>query len=128
MFKSSIFLAVAALTLALWGCNKQSSNPLGGERPATNATAEHDHSNHPHSDSADASSNSEIKAELAKLTGEDRAMAEKQQICPVSGEALGAMGAPIKVDVNGKPVFICCAGCKKELLAKPDEYLAKLQK
>ena len=38
------------------------------------------------------------------------------------------MGAPIKVDVNGQPVFICCEGCKDKLLSKPEEYLAKLKK
>ena len=38
------------------------------------------------------------------------------------------MGTPIKVDVNGQPVFICCAGCRTSLLKDPEKYLAKLQK
>jgi hypothetical protein len=67
-------------------------------------------------------------AAFAELPADDRALAEEQKICPVSDEALGSMGAPIKIDVQGKPVFICCEGCKEELLAKPDEYLAKLKK
>ena len=74
------------------------------------------------------SPNAEVTANLAKLSNEDRALAEKQKVCPVSGEELGSMGAPIKVDVKGQPVFICCEGCKEDLLSKPDEFLAKLQK
>ena len=38
------------------------------------------------------------------------------------------MGTPIKVDVNGRPVFICCEGCRESLLAEPAKYLAKLSK
>ena len=29
--------------------------------------------------------------------------------------------------VGDKPVFICCPSCKKDLLANPDKYLAKLK-
>ncbi len=68
-----------------------------------------------------------MKAELAKLSPEDAASAEKQHVCPVSGKMLGTMGAPQKIDVNGQGVWICCAGCKDQLLEKPDEYLAKLK-
>ena len=51
---------------------------------------------------------------------------EEQKICPVGGGALGSMGTPVKVDVNGKPVFICCEGCEEPLLADPEKHLAKL--
>jgi len=68
-----------------------------------------------------------MKAELAKLSPEDAESAEKQHMCPVSGEMLGTMGAPQKIDVNGRNVWICCDGCKDQLLEKPDEYLAKLR-
>jgi YHS domain-containing protein len=67
-----------------------------------------------------------IKASLALLSTHDRALAEKQKICPVSGEALGAMGAPKKISVAGHDVFICCQGCEKELTSEPDKYLAKI--
>jgi YHS domain-containing protein len=73
-------------------------------------------------------SDPKITAALAELSTEDRALALKQKICPVSGEALGSMGAPLKVDVKGRAVFICCDGCREQLLAKPDEYLAKINK
>ena len=69
-----------------------------------------------------------MRAELAKLSAEDAASAEKQHVCPVSGKMLGTMGPPQKIDVNGQQVWICCAGCKDQLLQKPDKYLAKLKK
>lgn len=77
--------------------------------------ADHDHAGHAHESS-----------DVAELSPEDSEAAAKQGICPVSGEKLTAMGAPIKVDVNGRTVFICCDGCKEKLLADPDKYLAKL--
>ena len=67
-----------------------------------------------------------IIAALAKLSPTDRAIAERQRICPVADFALGSMGTPRKVDVNGTPVFICCEGCRESLLEAPDKYLAKL--
>ena len=69
-----------------------------------------------------------IAAAFAKLSGEDRSLAQEQRLCPVTDLSLGSMGAPIKVNVHGRPVFICCKGCESKLLAKPDEYLAKLPK
>ncbi len=50
----------------------------------------------------------------------------KQHFCPVTGEMLGVMGPPEKVDVNGESVWICCYGCKDKLLADPEKYLAKI--
>ncbi len=70
----------------------------------------------------------EIAAAFAKLSVEDRALAKKQRICPVTELPLGSMGTPVKVDVNGRPVFICCEGCRKSLLGAPVKYLAKLPK
>ena len=69
-----------------------------------------------------------MKAELAKLSPEDAAAAQRQHMCPVSGEMLGTMGAPLKIDVKDQQVWICCEGCKDKLLASPDEYLAKLKR
>ena len=67
-------------------------------------------------------------AELAKMPPEEKASAEKQQVCPVTGEMLGSMGPPKKVDVNGQPVGICCEGCREELLTNPDKYLSMLKR
>jgi hypothetical protein len=62
----------------------------------------------------------------AKLSEEDRKLAEKQKVCPVTGERLGSMGEPIKVTVKGRAVFLCCKGCIDEIKTNPDKYLAKL--
>ena len=68
-----------------------------------------------------------MNTELAKLSPVDRASAEKQHVCPVSGKMLGAMGAPHKVEVNGQQVWLCCSGCEGQLRENPEEFLAKLQ-
>jgi hypothetical protein len=56
----------------------------------------------------------------------DRIAARQQGICPVSGEPLGSMGKPIKLTVEGREVFICCAGCEDALREDPEKYFAKL--
>jgi YHS domain-containing protein len=63
---------------------------------------------------------------LAELPAADRALAEKQKVCPVSGQQLGSMGKPVKVTVKGKTFFLCCEACKEDLNKDPDKYLAKL--
>ena len=116
----AVLLACATMTLGLSGCG---SDTGGGNKPqggTSNGTA----SKGGNKDSAEMQ---EVKVNLAKLSDEDRASAEKQKICPVSGKLLGSMDAPEKVDVDGQPVWICCGGCESELLKDPDTYLAKLK-
>ncbi|MAT50860.1 MAG: hypothetical protein CMK32_06730 [Porticoccaceae bacterium] len=69
----------------------------------------------------------EIQKALDQLPPDDRQIAMQQKTCPVADYPLGAMGVPIKVDVQGTPVFICCEGCRSRLLASPKEYLDKLK-
>ena len=54
-----------------------------------------------------------------RQTKSDQLHARAQGICPVSGQKLGSMGAPVKVKVGEKEVaFLCCKGCVgKELNA-----------
>jgi hypothetical protein len=113
--------AFAALSLGLSGCN--SNVPEKTTQPAAGSAVE-SHEGHAHSP-ADLE---KAKAELAKLSPEERGSAEKQHVCPVTGEMLGSMGPPKKVDVKGQQVWICCDGCREELQANPDKYLAKLKK
>lgn len=130
-----ICFSAAALALAvafgISGCG--SSATTKSTTSTTAATERHQAShengnnaiaNHPESSAA----NADITAALAELPADDKTLAEKQKVCPVSGELLGTMGTPIKIDVKGQPVFICCEGCKEKLLSTPDEYLAKLKK
>lgn len=63
---------------------------------------------------------------IAKLSKEDAALARYQVICPVMEKPLGSMGMPVKVDVAGRSVFICCEGCREELLEKTDESLKRI--
>lgn len=115
------------LAFGLSGCGSSASSqaPEKDSEPATAGKSNDDHGNHA-GHAQESTPNPKVVAALAELSAEDRLLAEKQKICPVTGELLGSMGAPLKVDVNGMPVFICCEGCKEELLKKPDEYLAKL--
>jgi YHS domain-containing protein len=108
------------VALALSGCGAATQAPSISQPPA--AHGDHDHPGSSQSDME------KMKAALAKLSPEDAASAEKQHMCPVSGEMLGTMGAPQKVTVNGQQVWICCDGCKDKLLENPDKYLAKLKK
>lgn len=51
------------------------------------------------------------QGETGQLSEHDQLHIAIQKICPVSGEKLGAMGSPIKVDAGGQHVFLCCKGC-----------------
>lgn len=116
------FLPLATLP---WfaGCGSPSTGPSASPPAGTQAShVEHDHGDHDHG------STGEVAEQLAKLSPEDRTVAEKQKICPVTDEPLGSMGVPPKVTINGREVFICCQGCEGELREKADEYLAKLPK
>lgn len=141
------FLAVA-IAIALAGCGTSSPPDPDPDREVTpradtsKVPEEHDHAvaDPPHPASqADGSQpggstqnpsnggDMEKMAEgLAKLSPTDRASAEKQHFCPVSGKMLGTMGAPIKVTVEGREVWLCCSACEDPLRADPDKYLGKL--
>jgi uncharacterized protein (TIGR02231 family) len=70
-----------------------------------------------------------IKAELAKLSPQDRQLAEAQVFCAVDQESpLGSMGPIQKVMINNQPVFLCCKGCLAEANAHPNETLSECQK
>lgn len=69
-----------------------------------------------------------VTAERAKLSPQDRALVEAQEWCVISNEErLGGMGAPIKLDIKGQAVFICCKGCKNKAEREPEKTLAKLE-
>jgi hypothetical protein len=122
---------VSLFVLGVSGCGSPDSDTADTSAPAATTSAvadEHDGHHHGDDDQDAAKSDMEKMTEqLASLSAEDRASAMKQHVCPVSGEMLGTMGVPEKVDVNGQAVWICCDGCKDKLLAEPDKYLAKLK-
>ncbi len=65
-------------------------------------------------------------AEIKKLPAEQAEVALKQKVCPVSNEPLGSMGAPIKVEAEGKTAYLCCKGCQGEFDKDPKAVLTKL--
>jgi Cu(I)/Ag(I) efflux system membrane fusion protein len=69
---------------------------------------------------------SKVRAALAKLSPEERRLAEEQKICPVLGGRLGAMGAPVPVMLDGRKVLLCCKSCLSKAQADPKGMLAKL--
>jgi Cu(I)/Ag(I) efflux system membrane fusion protein len=70
-----------------------------------------------------------IKANLARLGAEDRKLAEAQKYCAVNQEnLLGSMGTPVKLLLQGRPVFLCCPGCEEEAKAHPDKTLEVVEK
>jgi hypothetical protein len=125
---SLLYSAAVVLTLGLYGCGGPSgTEPMNQPVPPADADASGTHGDHAQGDDNGSSDMEKMKVELAKLSAEDAASAEQQHMCPVSGEMLGTMGAPIKVGVDGQQVWICCEGCRKSLLENPSKYLAKLQ-
>ena len=50
----------------------------------------------------------------------------RQKVCPVSGQPLGSMGKPVSVEVQGRTVYVCCAGCIDAVKADPNKYLAMI--
>jgi hypothetical protein len=66
-----------------------------------------------------------VKANMNLLSPRDRKVARAQKVCVVSGNPLGSMGTPFKVEIDGQPVFLCCDGCKDRALEHCDETLAR---
>jgi uncharacterized protein (TIGR02231 family) len=68
-----------------------------------------------------------VRASLAKLTPEDRSLAEAQVWCAIDQESpLGINGPPFKMMIKNRPVFVCCKGCQAEAKAHPDKALTML--
>ncbi len=124
-WKSVSCFAVVAMCAA--GCQTQTAPSM------TDATAEpvqtagddqhkdgDDHADHGESD---------IAAALAKLSAEDRNAADAQKYCAVMNtNLLGSMGMPLKLEIKGESVFLCCSGCQSKALDNPDETLAAVAK
>lgn len=60
--------------------------------------------------------------DFSGLSASDRDLALAQKTCPVTKKPLGSMGAPIKISISGRTVFVCCDGCidlAKDMPSKP---------
>lgn len=71
-----------------------------------------------------AAEKAEIRKAMEPLSAEDRALAEAQEICPVTEVRLGSMGmgTPVKLEIEGRTVFICCEGCRDSWVNEPEKY------
>jgi RND family efflux transporter MFP subunit len=70
-----------------------------------------------------------IDTAMQVLSAEDRKLAEMQKFCAVAQTSrLGSMGAPFKVIIEDRPVFLCCEGCKDAALRDPKATLAAVGK
>ena len=119
MTKAALLVGLAVVV----GCGKPGSPTVAPTTSATTSSVP----DAPAPTEEQQTSAEEIAAERAKLSPADRALVEAQEWCVISSdERLGSMGAPIKLDVKGQPVFVCCAGCKKKALADPDATLKKV--
>ncbi len=43
--------------------------------------------------------------------------------CPVTGDALGSMGAPYVIVYQGQEVKFCCASCTNDFFKDPEKYM-----
>lgn len=107
--------------------------PEGGAAPGAAAAAEAPKTDAPAADAPKADApqaavelKAEEIAEIKKLPAEQAELALKQKVCPVSNEPLGSMGAPIKVEAEGKTAFLCCKGCQGDFEKDPKSVLSKL--
>lgn len=110
------------VVLPLAGCANETPEP---KKPATRVSAQPAHK-HENGKKAEKEAG-EIRQSLAKLSPEDRKLAQEQKYCALETDnLLGSMGAPVKVMVKDKPVFLCCKGCKEDALQDADKTLAKV--
>jgi len=106
-------VCAALLPFTLIGCYGQETPESAGSgaRIAKPTTPADDHSKGP------------------ALSEDDKALVLAQRLCPVSNEELtfgSDMGDPVKLDVNGETVFICCIGCEKGVRGNEEAILAKV--
>ncbi|MFO0949717.1 MAG: heavy metal-binding domain-containing protein [Isosphaeraceae bacterium] len=60
---------------------------------------------------------------IDRLPPAEREQARKQATCPVTRKPLGSMGTPVRIEVDGRSVFLCCSGCEGAVRRDPAKYL-----
>jgi hypothetical protein len=109
------WLGLFALLGLLAGCGVSSTQSIPAPKPTGSAKSE------------EQDPEAKIQQALAKLSPEDRKAAEEQRFCPIADDSrLGSMGAPVKVTLKERTVFLCCASCKKQAERHPDRTLARV--
>jgi hypothetical protein len=113
---ASLFFLAASLLLAS-GCGQDAKQHAHKSAPAKGEDA-HEHGT---------DSGAKIAAVRAKLSDEDRKLVEAQEFCVVqTKQRLGSMGTPVKLDIEGQPVFLCCKSCTRKATSDPEKTLKTL--
>lgn len=68
-----------------------------------------------------------ITTATSHLTEADHQAALAQGKCPVMGTVFDEKSKPIKLNHEGREVFVCCPACVAMFEGNPDRYLANLQ-
>lgn len=104
------WMLLAIIVWAVAGCStKPPAPPPAAEAPADDEEAE-------------------IAKAIAELPEADRPLALAQRFCAVADEGrLGSMGTPVKLEIDGQAVFLCCEGCRGLALADKDKTLARVK-
>lgn len=63
---------------------------------------------------------------VAQLSANDLALVQQQGTCPVLDGPLGGHGDPVKLMVDGRPLYVCCQGCVGQVEQNPYFYLDKV--
>ncbi len=117
-------VAYVALAVVVWGCGTPSEHQPSAASPAA---GDRDQGDPDHVDQANLNEQAQrIEDALASLSLKDRASADQQGTCPVTGLKLGAMGTPIKITVQDRQLWICCPDCEATIRKDPEKYLSKL--
>ena len=61
---------------------------------------------------------------VATHAKEKQAESKKQTVCPVMG---GKIDKAQFADVNGKRIYVCCAGCIAKIKADPAKYVKEME-
>ncbi|MCA9561792.1 MAG: hypothetical protein KC583_24770 [Myxococcales bacterium] len=61
-------------------------------------------------------------ASAQEVSRHDQIHIAVQEICPVSGQKLGAHGAPLKVKIGEEHLFVCCQGCLQGKSVNPQHW------
>jgi hypothetical protein len=115
----AMFVLTLSTLLFAGGCRDEAKQPTNakasGDAPGTT----------PKSSDPD---EAKIQAVRAGLSPEDRKLVDAQEWCAVEkNNRLGSMNAPVKLTVNGQPVFLCCGGCREEAVKYPDATLKTVE-
>lgn len=113
----TLVVFAGTISWCLFGCTQKDAQQASDQKEKDQPAAQPLH-NGP-------AAKAKLPVTAATVGKDDKAAIERQQFCPVSGEKLGGMGDPVKLLVDGHPVYLCCQGCVAKVKHDPETYLRK---